>query len=94
MPLHHLTRTARALAAAACVLLVLCAAAGAMPADNGPSQDAIATPTVVKQTVVRPADGPDTLALVIIGVGAVAALLGAGYLGARIATRNTRVHAG
>lgn len=98
MQLHRLIRTARALAAAACILLLLAVPAGAMPADNGPSpattQHRTAAPTVVKQTVVRSADGPDTLALVIIGVGAGAALLGAGYLGARIATRNTRVRAG
>ena len=31
--------------------------------------------------------GPDTITLVLIGIGAAAALLGAGYLGARIAIR-------
>jgi hypothetical protein len=96
MPLHRSIRTARALAAAACILLALAAPAGAMPADNGPSPATAqarttAAPTVVKQTVVRQTDRPNTLALVVIGAGAVAALLGAGYLGARIATRNARL---
>jgi hypothetical protein len=48
----------------------------------------IKPPTVVKQTVVRPDDGgPDTIALVLIGIGGAAALLGAAYLGGRIAIR-------
>ena len=45
-------------------------------------------PTVVRETVLQPASGgPDTITLVLIGIGAAAALLGAGYLGARIAIR-------
>jgi hypothetical protein len=48
-------------------------------------------PTVVKERILQPADdGPDTITLVLIGIGAGAALLGAGYLGARVATRTSR----
>jgi hypothetical protein len=93
MHVHQLVHAARATAAAACVLLVFAASAAAMPADNIPHRprgSATATPTVVRETVVRPADGPGTAAFVVLGLGAVAALLGAGYLGARIATRSTR----
>jgi hypothetical protein len=95
--LHRLIPTARAIAATACILLALAAPAGAMPADNGPppstNPNRTATPTVIKETIVRPEDGPDTLALVVIGVGAATALLGAGYLGARLATRNSSLGA-
>jgi hypothetical protein len=69
-----------------------------MPADNGPPRstnpNGTATPTVVKETIVRPEDSPGTLALVVIGVGAATALLGAGYVGARLATRNSSLGAG
>ena len=58
---------------------------------RSPSSRDVAAPTVVKETVVRPSGGPDTIVFVLIGVGAVVALLGAGYLGARIATRTTHV---
>jgi hypothetical protein len=45
-------------------------------------------PTVVRTTFVPPSHhGPNTMTLVFIGVGAASALLGAGYLGARIALR-------
>jgi hypothetical protein len=96
---HRLIRAARAVAAAACILLALAAPAGAMPADNGPPPSTThnpgAKPTIVRETVVRPANGgPTTLAFVVIGAGAAAALLGAGYLGARIATRGGRLHVG
>jgi hypothetical protein len=99
MRLHRLIRefinAAAALAAMACILLVLAATAGAVPGENvGPQNSAsraVATPTVVKETVVRPSDGTDAIVFVLIGVGAVAAMLGAGYLGARIATRTTHV---
>jgi hypothetical protein len=47
---------------------------------------------VVRQTIVRSGDdGLGTLGLVLIGVGAGAAILGAGYLGARIATRPNKL---
>jgi hypothetical protein len=97
--LHRLIGTARAIAATACILLALAAPAGAMPADNGPppstNPNGTATaPTVVKETIVRPDDGPGMLALVVIGVGAGTALLGAGYVGARLATRNSSLGAG
>jgi hypothetical protein len=91
--LHRLTRTAFALAASACILLSLAAVAGARPADTWPQpvvHDS-AAPTAVRQIALRPADsGPDTITLVLIATAAAAALLGAGYLGARIATRTSR----
>jgi hypothetical protein len=98
MRLHHLIResinAAAALTAMACIVLALAATAGAVPGENvGPQQSAsraVATPTVVKETVVRPSDGTDAIVFVLIGVGAVVAMLGAGYLGARMATRTTR----
>lgn len=90
---RRLARSLGALAASACVVLALAAAATARPADTWPQpvvHDSPA-PNVVKETILRPANsGPDTLALVLIGIGAGAALLGAGYLGARIATRTYR----
>jgi hypothetical protein len=98
MRLRRLTRetagAACALAAMACVLLALAATAGAVPAQDvgsapkGPR--AVATPTVVRETVVRPGQGTDAIVFVLIGVGTVAAMLGAGYLGARIAVRANR----
>jgi hypothetical protein len=98
MRLHRLVREsinrAGALAAMACILLALAATAGAVPGENvGPKSASrpVATPTVVKETVVRPSDGTDAIVFVLIGVGAVVAMLGAGYLGARIATRTTHV---
>ena len=91
---RRLTRSLCALAATASIVLALAAAATARPADTWP-QPVVhnsPTPTVVKETILQPANGgPDTLALVLIGIGAAAALLGAGYLGARIATRTSRV---
>jgi hypothetical protein len=98
MRLRSLTRktagTLCALAAVACILLALAATAGAVPTENvGPPRKgprAVATPTIVRETVVRPAQGTDAIVFVLLGVGTVAAMLGAGYLGARIAVRATR----
>jgi hypothetical protein len=93
---RRLVRSLCALAVSACVVLALAAGATARPADTWP-QPVIhnsPAPTVVKETVLQPANaGPDTLTLVLIGFGAGAALLGAGYLGARIATRTSARHA-
>lgn len=82
-------RGAGTLVASACILLLLAVAAHARIADTrqtvGPNGPA---PTVVRETLLQPANtGPDTITLVLIGLGASAALLGAGYLGARIAIR-------
>jgi hypothetical protein len=100
MARSHLTRRiargACALAASAYVLLAIAAAAHARPADTWP-QPVVhnnPAPIVVKQTLLRPASsGPDTITLVLIATGAAAALLGAGYLGARIAVRTSRTGA-
>jgi|tagenome__1003787_1003787.scaffolds.fasta_scaffold17218797_1 hypothetical protein len=99
MRLRSLTRQAAgtlcALAAMACILLALAATAGAVPTENvGPPPQgprAVATPTIVRETVVRPGQGTDAIVFVLLGVGTVAAMLGSGYLGARIAVRATRV---
>lgn len=90
---RRVARSVCALAASACILLALAAAATARPADTWP-QPVLRnspTPTVVKETVLQPADGgPDTITLLLIGIGGAAALLGAGYLGARVALRTPR----
>jgi hypothetical protein len=93
---RRLARSTCALAASACILLLIAAAATARPADTWPQAVVhnSPAPTVVKETVLQPANGgPDTTTLVLIGIGAAAALLGAGYLGARIAIRG-RGHGG
>lgn len=87
---RRLKRGAYALAASACVLLAIVAAATARPADTWPQPPVhnSPAPTVVRETLVQPASGaPDTITLMLIGIAAAAALLGAGYLGARIAIR-------
>jgi hypothetical protein len=85
-----------ALAASACIVLALAAAAQARPADTWP-QPVVhnsPAPTIVKEALLQPAsDGLDTITLVLIATGAAAALLGAGYLGARIALRTSRTRA-
>jgi hypothetical protein len=99
MRLHRLThrslKAARALGAMAAILLILAATATARPADQGPKTPATPSdlaPTIVKETVVAPGKGgPDTIVWVLMGVGVGAAVLGAGYLGARIATRTGHV---
>ena len=90
---RRVTSGALAFAACACILLALAAAAPAHTADNVQRVVHDSTsPTIVKETVVQPdSGGPGTIALVLIGIGAAAALLGAGYLGARIALRTTHV---
>jgi hypothetical protein len=93
---RRIARGACALTASAYILLALAAAAQARPADTWPQPTVhnSPAPTVVRETVLRPAnDGPDTIALVLIATGAAAALLGAGYLGARIALRTPRTRA-
>jgi hypothetical protein len=91
---RRLARSLCALAASACIVLAFAAAAAtARPADTWP-QPVIhnsPAPTVVKETVLQPANGgPDTITVVLIGIGGAAALLGAGYLGSRIAIRTSR----
>ena len=99
MRLRSLTRrtigSACALLAMTCILLALAATAGAVPGENvGPPPKrsrAVATRTVVRGKVVGPGDGTVEFVFVLIGVGSVAAMLGAGYLGARLAVRAVRV---
>ena len=99
MRLRSLTRrttaSACALAATTCILLALAATAAAVPDENvGPAPQrsrAVATPTIVRETVIRPGHGTDAIVFVLIGVGTIAAMLGAGYLGARFAVRAVRV---
>jgi hypothetical protein len=80
-----------ALGAMAAILLVLAVTASARPIDTSqppPSQ------TIIHETVVSPdGAGPDTIAWVLIAIATGAALIGAGYLGARIAIRTTNVRA-
>jgi hypothetical protein len=96
MRLHRLTREslngATALAAIACILLALAATARAVPADRveppKAASRAVRTPTVVKKTAVR-GGGSGAIVFVLIGLGTGLAVLGAGYMGARRATRAT-----
>jgi hypothetical protein len=100
MRLRRLTRqtagTLCALAAMVCILLALAATAGAVPTENvGPPRNgprAVATPTIVRETVVRPSQDADAIVFVLLGVGTVVATLAAGYLGARLAVRATGAH--
>jgi hypothetical protein len=90
---RRLARSVGALAASACILLALAAAATARPADTWPQPvlHNSPAPTLVKETVLQPANGgPDTITLLLIGIGGAAALLGAAYLGSRIAIRTSR----
>jgi hypothetical protein len=79
------------LAAAVCIALALPTTAGAVPAENvghhARPQPSLATPTVVRETVIRPTERIDAAVLVATGVGVCVAMLAAGYLGARLATR-------
>jgi hypothetical protein len=81
-------------AAIACILLVLAATAGARPAyDIVPQKSAspaAEAPTVVQEPVVGPDNGTDATVFVLIGVAAGVAVLGAGYMGARRATRTAQ----
>jgi hypothetical protein len=87
---HRLTATviSRACALAAALCIALAAPAAAMPPENvGPHQPAarhVATPTVVRETIVRPTAGIPATVFVLAGAGVIVAMLGAGYLGARM----------
>jgi hypothetical protein len=85
-PTKPTVRRACALAATLCILFALAAQAGAMPPENvGPNQPPardVATPTVVKETIVRPTAGIPAKVFVLAGAGVIVAMLGAGYLGA------------
>jgi hypothetical protein len=89
---HRLTtpavRRVCALAAAGCLALVPVAPAGAMPYDNerppAPPARHVVTPTVVKETIVRPTADIPVITLLLAGGGVVVAMFGAGYLGARM----------
>jgi hypothetical protein len=98
MPLPRRTPRSRhtALALAAMVLvLALAAPAGAMPVDarlgHAPLPASPVPTTIVQQPVAAPDDGgPTTLAYALTAFGVGLALVGAGVLGAHIATRATR----
>jgi hypothetical protein len=90
---HRLTWRTRGTACAviASAILALAAPAGAMPTENTGHHRArshvVPTPTVVKETVIRPRESTDAIVFVLIGVGAVAGMVGAGVLGAGLARR-------
>jgi hypothetical protein len=95
---HRLTHRSihgiSALGAIAAILLALAVTASARPIDTGPQLRPTQPRTIIHETVVRPdSGGPDTIAWVLIAVAAGAALIGAGYLGARIAIRTTSARA-
>jgi hypothetical protein len=85
-------RAARALTATAILLLVLAAGAGARPIDPPLPQRTPTAPTIVKEIVTQPHDsGPSTIVSMLIGAGAGAALISAGFLGVRVVTRTTNM---
>ena len=74
-------------AVSAVILLAVASSALARVADT-PVRPVSDTPApIVRETVLQPPGGPGTVALLLIALGACAALVGAGYLGARIALR-------
>lgn len=79
-----------ALAAMVCIVLALAATAGARPADNFGPRPAAEAPAAVQEPAAAPDNGSDAIVFVLIGLGAGLAVLGAGYLGARRATRVTQ----
>ena len=98
MQLHRLNHAARRHTASALVMValvalaVVAAPAGARPEYIPQTSPHQATTPVVAQTIAPPDDqGIGTLGFVLIGVAAGAAILGAGYLGARIATRPSKL---
>jgi hypothetical protein len=98
MRLHRLTHRSIngvcALGATAAILLVLAVTASARPIDTGPRPQSAPAPTIIEKTDVAPAaGGPGTIAWVLIAGAAGAALIGAGYLGACIAIRMSKVRA-
>jgi hypothetical protein len=87
---RRLKRAAAALSGAACVLLAIAVTAQARVADAPRPVVRSSAPTIVRETILRPSgDSPDTITFVLIGIGMAAALVGAAYLGARIATRTS-----
>jgi hypothetical protein len=76
----------------ASAILALAAPASAVPTENTGHHRAgphlLQSPTVVKETVIRPRDdGTDAIVFVLIGLAAVAGMVGGGVLGARLARR-------
>jgi hypothetical protein len=95
MPIHpagrRYLRAACVLAAVACLLLAVTAAAEARPNESGvfPHEGA---PVVVEDVpgapVVRHVEGtPGPIALMVFGAGLAVAFIVGGYVGARVATR-------
>jgi hypothetical protein len=82
---------AGALTTMSCILLVLASLASAAPFENAGQREsasrAVPAPTIVREIVVRPSAHTSTAVYVFICVGGVVAMLGAAYLGARIAMR-------
>jgi hypothetical protein len=91
---RHTRRATNALVLMACALLLATTPAAARVAYDAPlgtpaahAQTTPDKPVTVRYTVVPNNNGGlGTLGFALIAVGAVAALLGAGYLGARIAS--------
>jgi hypothetical protein len=75
----------------ASAMLAFAAPAAAVPIENSGHHRAgppvVPSPTIVKETVIRPGGGTDALVFVAIGAAAIVGMLGAGITGARVATR-------
>ena len=83
MPLRRITQL---VAATSVMVLAMATTASARLIDEFPQYPHGAPPPItVKETVIRTADGPSTLAYVLVAVGVCVALVVAGYLGARVA---------
>jgi hypothetical protein len=91
MPLH--TLTSRIAVATTAIILALAETASARPIDpvsNHPFQSG-AGPVIVQKTV---STGPTTIAWVLLAVAVAVAIVAAGYLGARAATRTAKPRVG
>lgn len=93
---RHTHRATNALVLVVCALLLATTPAAARVANDAPLGTPAAhaqtapRPIIIKDTLARDNNGGlGTLGFALITVGAVAALLGAGYLGARIASNHS-----
>jgi hypothetical protein len=100
-PITRSQLAARTLAASACALLLAAAPAAAVPAYDvaprpttaQPAPQPTPRPTIVKETVIRHNGvNPGPVDFALLGTTLVAALLGAGYLGARITAKTINPH--
>ena len=84
---HHTRRATAILAVLACALLISAAPAAALVAyDHSTRTTNLNDKPITVQPLARSNGGAGALGVAAIAVGAIAALIGAGYLGARMAS--------